>query len=350
MKTTLLIISVFLSASLFGQNQGEGVNDIDGNSYETVIIGNQEWMAENLRTTSYSNGDPILNLIGSGWQNLTSGAWTHYNDDNQFDIPYGKLYSWYTVSDSRDVCPSGWHVPKDSEWNQLVINIDPAADTTSDYLNDAGGAMKSMGNLQAANGLWMYPNTGATNTSGFSGLPGGSIDYGFFFSFSEDGYWWSTTEYQNVYALYRGLHYGNDSFVRYDAEKASGLSIRCVKGLATSIDENKPNNLTVHPNPTSDQITIDIEGYDGPVNLEVYDLQGRLLETTTNTIVSLKKHANRIFLFILLLLIYCQSDKFPVHCFGNIYLTDLPSKSLYSGLMYYNNSLSSCSFKNDRLY
>jgi uncharacterized protein (TIGR02145 family) len=199
-------------------NPGPGVT-FNGYTYSTIILGNgQEWMAENLRTTSYANGDPIPNVSnGTQWQNLTTGAWVHYNNDSQYENPYGKLYNWYTVSDARNICPAGWHVPTDVEWTFL-----------SDYLGGeivAGSKMKSTGTQ-----YWQSPNTDATNESGFSGLPGGGRRVsGAFDWISNNGIWWSSTEYNTDYAWLRDLGYSGGGVGRYDDDKTYGYSVRCLK-------------------------------------------------------------------------------------------------------------------------
>lgn len=195
----------------------------DGNTYATIEIGTQEWMAENLRTTNYANGDPIPNVTDAGqWSNLTTGAWTHYNNDNQYEIPYGKLYNWYTVTDQRNVCPTGWHVPTDAEWTELT-----------DYIGGsgvAGGKMKTTGNIEAATGLWYSPNTEATNSSGFSGVPGGVCyadgEYNVIGSF---GGWWSSSESDADLAGVCWLDYGIGGAVRANVVKRIGYSIRCLR-------------------------------------------------------------------------------------------------------------------------
>lgn len=194
------------------------VTDIDGNTYNTIVIGNQEWMAENLRTTTYANGDPIPNVTDTTqWQGLTTGAWAHYNNDNQYENPYGKLYNFYTVDDPRNVCPTGWHVPTDAEWTVLT-----------DYLggvNVAGGKMKSTG-MQ----YWSSPNTDATNESGFSGLPGGyRLNDGTYYGIGFSGLWWSSTEDVTYSAWSRSLHYSNGVYYRGSSNKASGHSVRCLR-------------------------------------------------------------------------------------------------------------------------
>jgi uncharacterized protein (TIGR02145 family) len=199
-------------------NPGPGVT-FNGYTYSTIILGNgQEWMAENLRTANYANGDPIPNVTnGTQWQNLTTGAWVHYNNDSQYENPYGRLYNWYAVSDPRNVCPTGWHVHTDAEWTLLT-----------DYLGGAsvaGGKMKSTGTQ-----YWLSPNTDATNESGFSGLPGGYRDNDGTFGFcGYDGDWWSSTEYDAVNAWFHNLSYHSGYVYRNGLNKTSGLSVRCLR-------------------------------------------------------------------------------------------------------------------------
>jgi uncharacterized protein (TIGR02145 family) len=199
-------------------NPGAGVN-FNGYTYTSIVLGNgQEWMAENLRTTTYANGDLIPNVTdGTQWSNLTTGAWAHYNNDNQYENPYGKLYNWYTVADPRNVCPTGWHVPTDAEYTLLT-----------DYLGGepvAGGKMKSTGTQ-----YWSSPNTDATNESGFSGLPGGFRgDIGTFGSVGYVGYWWSSTESGANNAWTRYLNYNDGNVVSHYDYKSLGFSVRCLR-------------------------------------------------------------------------------------------------------------------------
>jgi len=141
------------------------MTDIDGNVYETVTIGTQVWMAENLKVTHYRNGNTILHIIDwFSWFTLT-GAYCEYDNDVNNVAVYGRLYNWYAVNDSRYIAPVGWHVPSDAEWLTLVDYL--GGDTVAD------GKMKEIGTTH-----WVSPNTGATNESGFSALPGGYRDYG----------------------------------------------------------------------------------------------------------------------------------------------------------------------------
>ncbi len=129
--------------------------DADGNVYSSVTIGRQIWLVENLKTTKYLNGDPILsNLRGSDWTNTASGAYQISSDI------YGNLYNAYAVIDGRQICPAGWHVPSASEWDELLTYLGGE--------ENAGGPMKESGTSH-----WLDPNEGATNESGFTALPAG---------------------------------------------------------------------------------------------------------------------------------------------------------------------------------
>jgi uncharacterized protein (TIGR02145 family) len=213
------------------------VTDIDGNTYATVQIGTQNWMKENLRTTKYRNGDVIpTGLSSTQWINATSGAWAYYDDNSQYNNPYGKLYNWYAVADIRGLCPSGWHVPSESEWKVLVKYLDPQADTSTVgefYSGSAGGDMKTIGELQSGTGLWANPNTGANNSSGFSGLPGGIRTSFYYSDLGTFGYWWSTsdetTSNSDYYSCAFKLSYDEAISAYYEFGKNYGFSVRCIR-------------------------------------------------------------------------------------------------------------------------
>jgi uncharacterized protein (TIGR02145 family) len=194
------------------------MTDQEGNVYKTIVIGTQEWMAENLKTSIYRNGDAIAtNLSDTDWFNTQIGAWVFYNNDSQYECPYGKLYNWYAVSDPRHVCPTGWHEPTEGEWTILT-----------DYLGGeavAGGKMKTIG-MQ----YWLSPNTSALNESGFSGLPGGLRNgNGVIYNIGETGKWWSSTlrEPGEAWLIYLVYLDGNASSGGTSAQ--SGFSVRCLK-------------------------------------------------------------------------------------------------------------------------
>ncbi|MBA4410758.1 MAG: hypothetical protein C0397_15205 [Odoribacter sp.] len=135
-------------------------------TYKSVIIGNQEWMADDLKNNVFCNGDPIPEVKDfSEWSGLETAAWVYVNNDKLKYGTFGKLYNWYAVNDKRNICPCGWHVPSYGEWEELIK-----------YLGGpdvAGGKMKSLGTIQTSDGFWYEPNTGATNSSGFSAIPTG---------------------------------------------------------------------------------------------------------------------------------------------------------------------------------
>jgi uncharacterized protein (TIGR02145 family) len=192
------------------------VTDIDGNVYRTVKIGNQVWMAENLKTSHYNDGISIPNVTdGKEWSNLMKGAYCYYDNDYSNNAKYGKLYNWYAVNTGK-LAPKGWHVPSDKEWQQLL-----------DYL---GGDKIAGNNLKSTRG-WDN-NRNGTNSSGFSGLPGGCryLD-GQFSRIGFDASWWSSTK-SNTYddaALNRDLYYSPGSDYRDLSNKEIGLSVRCLK-------------------------------------------------------------------------------------------------------------------------
>jgi len=195
-----------------------GVEDADGNCYETIQIGEQVWMAENLKVTHYRDGSEIPNVTNNGdWGNLSIGAYCDYDNNPSNSETYGRLYNWYTVDDDRGVCPEGFHVPSDEEYTVLT-----------DFLggeNVAGGKMKETGL-----GHWNSPNTGATNESGFTGLPAGYRSYsnGNYVSMGSSGYFWSSSEASSLYAWYRRLYYANSYVTRLSGSKRFGFSIRCL--------------------------------------------------------------------------------------------------------------------------
>ncbi|MFN5620024.1 MAG: fibrobacter succinogenes major paralogous domain-containing protein [Flavobacteriales bacterium] len=199
------------------------MTDQEGNVYKTIVIGTQEWMAENLNTSIYRNGDAIsTNLDNAAWASTTSGAWAYYNNDAGYACPYGKLYNWYTCVDARQLCPTGWHVPTDAEWTVLT-----------DYLGGeavAAGKMKTTGTIEAATGLWYSPNTEATNSSGFSGAPGGvRYSNGAYYYIGDNGNWWSSSEVGTNAAWYRYLYYDDGNAGRSDCYKRNGFSVRCLR-------------------------------------------------------------------------------------------------------------------------
>ena len=183
-------------------------------NYPSVLIGAQYWMEKNLEVTTYRNGDPIPYVTdATAWAALTTGAWCYYNNDPS----NGKLYNWYAVNDPRGLAPTGWHVPTDVEWTTLSTTLGGDA--------VAGGKMKVAGTTR-----WTAPNTGADNSSGFAGLPGGLRgSLGTFASVGSSGDWWSSTEDNTTLAWFRYLLYYNGSISRATNDKQAGYSVRCLR-------------------------------------------------------------------------------------------------------------------------
>lgn len=210
------------------------VTDIDGNVYQTVTIGTQVWMAENLKVIHYRNGDTIPNVTStSDWGYLTTGAYCNYENDAGNVATYGRLYNWYAVDDSRNIAPGGWHVPSDEEWKQLEMYLGMSQSDADDvgYRGTyEGGKMKATGNKEGGTGLWYSPNTGATNESGFTALPAGyrSIN-GDFGDLGFNVYFWSSTEYDSDDAWSRNLYYYYAQVDRSYYLKKCGFSVRCVR-------------------------------------------------------------------------------------------------------------------------
>lgn len=231
---TSLIIAGYLSVMLsigckkedsgnpFVDHTGETgtVTDIDGNVYNTIGIGSQIWMVQNLNVTHYLNGDPISNITdNTAWKLTPSGAYCDYANDLGYSTTYGKLYNFFAVTDSRKIAPAGWHVPSDDEWDTLVRFVGGKA--------VAGTKLKEAGNTH-----WISNNSDATNSYGFQGLPGGwRLNLGDYFYIHERGFWWTkSNDYlPGSFAHSNGMHKDSTSVTGYATITNFGLSVRCIK-------------------------------------------------------------------------------------------------------------------------
>jgi uncharacterized protein (TIGR02145 family) len=207
--------------------QGQGVTDIQGRNYTTIVINGKEWMQENLGVKRFRNGDWMTSALQWQLDNIIdSSAYFDYQWNQMNNTVYGSLYNWYAVNDSRGICPTGWHVATNEDWASLINFLDPAAQG-GEVSNSAGGKMKS-------SDFWLEPNIGATNESGFTALPGGlvfhSVGDGFIFTGKgNSSKWWSATSQDSTSAYdVTILHSGVNSELS-TAEKEDGRSIRCVK-------------------------------------------------------------------------------------------------------------------------
>jgi len=194
--------------------------DLQGDcSAVLTTICDQDWMVKNLDVTTYRNGDIIPQVTDpTEFFFINSGAWCYYNNDPLNGATYGKLYNWYAVNDPRGLAPAGWHIPTDAEWATL-----------SNYLGGefvAGGPMKETGTTH-----WLAPNTGATNSSGFTGLPGGWRNYGTggFLNINDNGRWWSATVNTVTTAWDRELTNNSARLRRSSGSRQNGFYVRCIK-------------------------------------------------------------------------------------------------------------------------
>jgi len=254
-KTDGTIITIPLNtieSNTFIESEGDFVcgistiTDIDDNIYNTVLIGDQCWMKENLKTTQYRNGTPIEYPAAdnNAWKNNTSGTYAWYDNDISLKDSHGALYNWHAGVNANGLCPTGWHVPTDAEWMQLVDYVVAQGFPNSNVTNGAGNALKSCRQVSS-------PLSGDCNTTehprwekdaisgydhhgfdkfGFSGLPGGTRRFdGYFHFIGNYGYWWSSTEHDNYYAWYSFLDYDWGDAGRYYYSKSDGFSVRCIK-------------------------------------------------------------------------------------------------------------------------
>lgn len=191
--------------------------DIDGNEYKTIKIGDQIWMAENLRTTRYRDGTLIQNVQNdTQWERLKGGAWSHYDNNTEYDEVYGKLYNWYAINNYHNLCPTGWHVPTDTDWNILVDSLG------GDQI--AGSKLKQIGTSR-----WLKLDINATNEIDFTALPGGSrAGNGSFLGIGYSAYWWTASSNNNSNSWYRRIVKNSRGLGRLDGTLSSGMSVRCV--------------------------------------------------------------------------------------------------------------------------
>ena len=199
-------------------SHSQTVTDIDGNIYPTVTIGTQTWMAQNLKVIHYRNGDSIPQVTNTyDWSILLTGAYCNYNNVNSNAATFGHLYTWYAVNDGRNIAPTGWHVATGAEWDTLFNFLGGEA--------VAGGKLKETGF-----GHWNSPNSGATNSSGFTALPGGyRANNGVFGDLGNIGYFWNTDQLDMMSSNFHHVFWIVPNEVTKSGSKRYGLSVRCVK-------------------------------------------------------------------------------------------------------------------------
>jgi len=223
----LLFGFVFILTCYCKRTDDKTVKDIDGNVYKTVLIGKYKWMAENLKTTTYNNGIKIPNVKEqSVWENLSTGAYCWYKNNESYADTFGLLYNWHAVN-TGNLCPTGWRVPTDEEWKYLegyVDSIYSIGDTIWDKSGlrgyDAGKRLKTISGWR--------PGITGTDNFGFSALPGGE-HLKHFYAGGSSGFWWSSTEASVSSAWYRNLIYSYEYVSRDSHPKQMGFSIRCLR-------------------------------------------------------------------------------------------------------------------------
>ncbi len=226
-----LIIGLVLSVSILiaACDSNRTVTDIDGNVYRTVKIGDQVWLAENLKVTHYRNGEAIPNVTDSTtWGTIGYGAYRDYNNDTTLVTTYGRLYNWRAVNDPRNLAPEGWHVASDDDWKQLEMFLGMSreeADKERYHGTDEGGKLKESGTDH-----WQEYNVGATNEFGLTVLPGGCcLADGYTDYLGGSAYFWTSTEYDSSRAWNRYFYHNCADMFRGGSDKRKGYSVRCVK-------------------------------------------------------------------------------------------------------------------------
>jgi uncharacterized protein (TIGR02145 family) len=207
---------MLLTGSCKKSSDNAGITDIDGNVYHSISIGTQVWLVENLSVKHYRNGDVIPSVTdGTTWSSLSTGAYCDYDNSEGNSLTYGRLYNYFTVTDSRGLCPTGWHVPGASEFTTLTAYL--GGETV------AGGKLKETGTAH-----WQTPNEGATDESGFKALPGGyRFDTGAFDGIGSYADFWALTE-PEVWRL--NLRYDTQDLTIINlVPKNYGFSVRCIK-------------------------------------------------------------------------------------------------------------------------
>jgi len=231
----IFAILLMFASSFTEEDSSNTVTDIDGNVYQTLKIGTQTWMVENLKTTKFNDGTSIPNVVDStAWSNLTAPGYCFYDNDTTYKNNYGALYNWYTVNAGK-LAPKGWHVPTDEEWGMLEDYL-----TTNGYNYDKSTTGNKIAKSIAATTNWSsYTGTGAighnltkNNTSGFAAQPGGyRYGFGAFNEISYEGHWWSSTEssISTTSAWHRYLLYDSDYLYQTTKSMSLGFSIRCLR-------------------------------------------------------------------------------------------------------------------------
>jgi uncharacterized protein (TIGR02145 family) len=240
--------------------QAQTVTDIDGNVYNTVTINGREWMAENLATSRYQDGTaiPLVSNNTTWFNQISGGARCFFWNDSALVAPdYGTLYNWNVVNDTRNVCPTGWHVPSDMEWSDMTIFLDPTVSPNAGAVGpgtgtDIGTQLKEEGEAH-----WDVGNTG-TNSSGFTARGAGyRRSNGTFEYLTAFAYFWTSTYGEQSKAWIRSVNFNDPTIARFILDRLYGASIRCVADLSTGEKEIPDDDgLQLFPNPANGMVGI----------------------------------------------------------------------------------------------
>ena len=287
----LLFSTLFFSLAFSTPGATQTVTDIDGNTYPTVVIGPYEWMAENLRTTRFNNGDEIPQVVDySTWETTPDPAWSWYNNNGSYDQNFGKLYIGHVVLDNRNVCPEGWHVPSDYQWREMLFTLCETGDCEDVWLQgepqpgwmgtDEGGKVKSTS-------LWDSPNTGADNSSGLTVLPGGYRYFdGNYYTFGEYTNIWTTTMATDSINMFFWAPINDRADIYHGyGDPNNGQSIRCIRDAVTGTGEQNEDLFQLYPNPASH--TLRLTTFEsGFHEVAVYNVTGQILRSESFTSVN----------------------------------------------------------------
>ena len=265
MKIKILTLSyLFISTiSIYAQT----VTDVDGNTYNTISIGNQIWLTENLKVTKYNDQEPIsLVLDDASWSTQTEPAYCYYLGDIANANIYGNLYNWHVINNAKNVCPSGYYVPSIADWEELITFVGGNA--------VAGGKLKEMG-LEH----WLDPNTGADNSSSFTLLPSGwrANNNGFYENLSYMAFVWSSTSVDAQSSSIILVGYDSPACYTSESHILTGLPIRCLKDETVSLNENlNQQPMIVYPNPAKNIITIESNQN---FEIEIFSIEGQKIKS-----------------------------------------------------------------------
>ncbi|HCQ15150.1 MAG TPA: hypothetical protein DIU20_02740 [Cryomorphaceae bacterium] len=246
--------------------RAQTVTDIDGNVYSTVTIGSQTWMAENLRTSRFSNGDTIGTQLGATHNDSNAIYQWAYNDDQSLVPAYGRLYSWYAAVDNRNICPAGWHVPGIEEWDALITFL--GGDST------AGNLLKESGTVH-----WKSTDSSVTNSSGFNTRGNGfRANPQMYSGLREIAFFWTSTPF-GTGGFARGYHirlsHASSLVETGVAVGNCGSCIRCIENKTTNVNPVfGPGKIDIYPTPTDGTLYIDFPSPESGT-VSIFDLSGR---------------------------------------------------------------------------